>query len=75
MSISILADTIVEKSKDVHSAIIGREFIHGVGKVTVFTDLEAREAWEAHVKPLKDKGHILALSSKGEPVSIVWGRR
>lgn len=65
----------VSESVDSHSAIIGSEFIPGVGRVTLFTDVEAREAWESHVKPLKDKGHILALSSKGSPVSIVWGKR
>lgn len=68
-----IADFVSESNN--HSAIIGSRFISGRGRVTLFTDTEARDAWESHVRPLKDKGHILALSSKGVPVSIVWGRR
>lgn len=74
MSIVALAD-FVSDSHDIYSAIIGEDFLPGVGKVILFTDTEARDAWESHVRPLKDKGHVLALNSFGQQVSIVWGKR
>ena len=63
----------VAKSDNGHSAIIGHTFIPGVGRVSLFSDRDAREAWVEYVGALKDKGQFVALASNGKPVDVVWG--
>jgi hypothetical protein len=69
-----IADRVAE-ANDSHSAIIGHTFIGGVGRVSLFSDEEAREAWIKHVGPLRKQGQFIALSSGNLPINVVWGQR
>ena len=70
---TVLADRVSQS--DTPDAIIGGGFIPGVGKVILFTDVDARQGWINHVGPLKEQGQFLGLSSEGLPISVVWGVR
>lgn len=64
----------VSSAKNSPNAIIGNAFIHGIGFVMLFTDIESRDAYDSHVIPkLTDKGAYQDITSNGEPVSVVWG--
>lgn len=56
------------------SAICGRINVPGIGRVIVFDSVESREAYEAHVGVLSNKGEFTEVDSLGIPTYVAWGQ-